>query len=145
MPRIGEIERGLLEGLTLLIVLSASVSFLVLAILGGSSPSPRLLEGVATLGTGLLLAYVVEVSWLTVRIRCAPDYERRLGFFVGLAAGGLIGVVVAILLAAHISAGHSNLLDDIGLSWVIASLAMLGSLVIVQPLLVHEWSGGEPD
>jgi hypothetical protein len=92
-----------------------------------------------------LLAYVVEISWLTGRIRSVSDYERRLGAFVGIGAGGLLGVVVALLLAAHRTAGHSNLLDGVGLAWVAASLAFLGGFVVVQPLLVHEWSDSEPD
>ena len=108
-------------------------------------PSADLLEGIASLGTGLLLAYVVEVSWLTGHIRQAPDYERRLGVTVGLGAGGLTGVVAVLLLAAHHAAGHSNLLDSIGLSWVVVSLAILGGLVIIQPLLIHEWSDERPD
>jgi hypothetical protein len=144
VPKVGEIEKGVLEGLVVLIGFSASM-FALLRLLGAPNPSVELLEGVVTLGTGLLLAYVVEVSWLTARIRGASDYESRLGFFVGIGAGGLVGIVVTLLLAAHIAAGHSNLLDSIGLSWVVASIATLGGLVIVQPLLVHEWSGEQPD
>jgi hypothetical protein len=143
VPSVGKIETGLLEGLVILIGLSGC-AFMVLRPLEVPNPSAELLKGVATLGTGLLLAYVVEISWLTGRIRHASEYERRLGFFVGLGAGGLVGIVVALLLAAHIAAGHSNLLDSIGLSWVVASTATLGGLVIVHPLLVHEWSDEQP-
>lgn len=77
------IEKGLFEGLGLLTGLSASM-FVLLVVLKVPNPSTGLLEGFATLGTGLLLAYVVEISWLTARIRRALDYERRLGFFVGI-------------------------------------------------------------
>lgn len=114
------------------------------AILKVPDPSDDLFDGLTTLGTGLLLAYVVEISWLTGRIRGASDYERRLGFFVGLGASGLVGTVVALLLASHRAAGHSNLLDSVGLAWVVASLTMLGGLVIIHPLLVHEWSDNPP-
>lgn len=109
------------------------------------NPSADLLNGLANLGTGLLLAYVVEISWLTSRMRRLPDYERRLGAFIGVGAGGLLGVVVALLLAAHRDAGHSNLLDSVGVSWVAVSLTFLGVVVIIQPLLGHEWSDGQSD
>lgn len=142
MPKVGEIEKGALEALRALLICTAAG---MLATFVVPRPSADLLEGFASVGTGLLLAYVVEISWLTTRMRSLSDYERRLGAFVGIGAGGLLGVVVALLLAAHRNAGHSNLLDNVGLTWVAASLAFLGSFVILQPLLVHEWSDGEPD
>jgi hypothetical protein len=142
MQRVGEIEKGALEALLALVV-STIAGTLVASVV--PHPSDDLLKGFASLGTGLLLAYVVEISWLTTRMRREPDYERRLGAFVGIGAGGLVGVVIALLLSAHRAAGHSNLLDSIGLSWVAVSLAFLGGFVIIQPLLVHEWSGEQPD
>lgn len=138
MPKVGEIEKGLLEAILALVVCTTAGTLGAIAV---PDPSGDLLKGFASLGTGLLLAYVVEISWLTTRIRREPDYERRLGAFVGIAAGGLLGVVIALLLAAHRAAGHSGLLDSIGLSWVAVSLAFLGGFVIIQPLLVHEWTG----
>lgn len=132
----------MLEALLALLVCTVALTLVTLLV---SDPSADLLYGFASLGTGLLLAYVVEISWLTGRIRSASDYKRRLGAFVGIGAGGLLGVVVALLLAAHREAGHSNLLDSVGLAWVAASLAFLGGFVIVQPLLVHEWFDSEPD
>jgi hypothetical protein len=143
VPKIGESEKGALEALLALVVCTIAGTLAAHAV---PDPSNDLLDGIASLGTGLLLAYVVEISWLTARMRREPDYERRLGAFVGIGAGGLVGVVIALLLAAHRAAGHSNLLDSIGLSWVAVSLAFLGGFVIIQPLLVHEWSGSsQPD
>lgn len=142
MPKVGEIEKGVLEALLALLGGTIAIMLLVHAV---PDPSTDLLDGIANLGTGLLLAYVVEISWLTARMRWEPDYERRLGAFVGIGTGGLVGVAMALLLAAHRAAGHSNLLDSVGLSWVVASLAILGGVVVVQPPLVHEWSGSGPD
>ena len=99
----------------------------------------------ASLGTGLLLAYVVEATWVTRRMRSAVDYEKRLGFLVGVATAGLIGVVLAMLISAHRAAGHSNLLDVAGLAWVVISLSLLSSLVVAQPIVVHEWSSDEEE
>ena len=126
----------MLEALLVLVTCTAASA---LAIRLAPYPSADLLKDIASLGTGLLLAYVIEISWLTARMSRAPDYERRLGAFVGIAAGGLLGVVIALLLAAHRAAGHSNPLDTIGVSFVAVSLAFLGGIVIIQPLLVHEW------
>lgn len=132
----------MLEALLTLVGCTISVSLAVRLV---SDPSADLLSGLSSLGTGLLLAYVVEISWLTGRMRRLPDYERRLGAFVGVGASGLLGVVVALLLAAHRDAGHSNLLDSVGVSWVAVSLTFLGAVVIIQPLLVHEWSDEQSD
>lgn len=142
VPKLDEIEKGVLEALLILVGCTISMTLVARLV---SDPSADLLSGVSSLGTGLLLAYVVEISWLTSRMRRLPDYERRLGAFVGVGAGGLLGVVVALLLAAHRDAGHSNLLDCVGVSWVAVSLAFLGVVVIIQPLLVHEWSDDQPD
>jgi hypothetical protein len=109
------------------------------------APSSELLEGIVTIGIGLFVAYVLEMAWLVTRLRSATDYETRLGAFVGLGFAGLLGIVMALFLAAHRVAGHANLLDDIGFSWAIASLALLGVIVTLQPLLVHEWDSDEKD
>jgi predicted phage tail protein len=78
-------------------------------------------------------------------MRSAVDYNERLGLLVGLAAAGLAGVVVALLISAHLMAGHSNLLDAAGLSWTVVSLGLLGGVVVIQPLLVHEWTPESSD
>lgn len=136
MRGVGEVKKGCLKAIGLILVGSMGIS-LITRILPG--PSPDLLNGFASLGTGLLLAYVIEAAWITPRMRAAKDYEERLGVLVGVAVSGLIGVVLALLLAAHRTAGHSNWLDDFGLAWAVLSLAVLGSLVVLHPLLVHEW------
>jgi hypothetical protein len=142
VPKLREIEKGALEALLSLVGCTISGTLAVRLV---SDPSADLLSGLASLGTGLLLAYIVEISWLTSRMRRLSDYERRLGAFVGVGASGLLGVVVALLLAAHREAGHSNLLDSVGVSWVAVSLTFLGVVVIIQPLLIHEWSDVQPD
>jgi hypothetical protein len=137
MSRLDPIWRGVAEAAAALVACAAAFTLETRLI---PAPSPQLLLAIASLGTALLLAYVVEMAWLITRLRSASDYELRLGAFVGLGIGGLIGVVLALLLSAHNAAGHSNFLDDVGLAWVVSSLAVLGSLVVVQPLLVHEWA-----
>lgn len=142
MRKLSQIKRGFAEAIAS--VFAASVGTF-LGIRLAPAPSPDLLNGLASLGTGLLLAYVIEAAWVTRRMRAAKDYEKRLGVFVGLAASGLIGVVVALLVSAHRVAGHSNPLDDFGLAWIVVSLAILGGLVVLYPLLVHEWQPADED
>lgn len=129
-------QRGFAKAIGAILVASLGA---FLGIRLAPTPSSNLLNGFASLGTGLLLAYVIEAVWITPRMRGAKDYEERLGGLVGFAAGGLIGVVLALLVAAHRAAGHANWLDDLGLAWTVISLSILGGLVVLHPLLVHEW------
>jgi len=140
MSGVGEVEKGCLKAIGMVLVGSMG-AFLLTRIL--PAPNPDLLNGLASLGTGLLLAYVIEAAWITPRMRTAKDFENRLGVLVGVAVSGLFGVVIALLLAAHRAAGHSNWLDHLGLAWTVVSLAILGGLVVLQPLLVHEWQPAE--
>lgn len=137
MSSLSPIRKGILEAVCL--VAGACVFFLPFAYVL-PAPSSELMNGVANLGTGLLLAFVVEAAWATSQMREADDYEERLGAFVGLALAGLIGVVVALLISAHRAAGHANLLDAAGLAWIAVSVGILGGVVVVQPILVHEWT-----
>jgi hypothetical protein len=132
-----EIQRGTAEAFGV-VVLGATSFFFVVRLL--PAPSAELLRDIGNLGLGLLLAYVVESVWLASRMRGSSDYRSRLGAFFGLGMSGLVGAIVSILLAAHRDAGHANLLDQLGLSWAAVSLVILGGMVVVQPLLVHEWS-----
>lgn len=137
MRRLNPIERGITEAL--LVVIATSIPFWLLVSFI-PPPSADLMRGLASLGTGLLLAYVVEAVWVTRQMRPVADYEFRLGAFVGFAVAGLVGTIVALLVAAHRAAEHANLLDSAGLSWAVVSLSVLGGLVVAQPLLVHEWT-----
>lgn len=140
MRRPTSIEKGFYGALLVVVGCCALAMPAVNAV---PAPSVRLMDGIASLGTGLLLAYVVEAVWATRQMRSAHDYEKRLGFLVGLATTGLAGIVIALLVSAHLAAGHSNLLDVAGLAWVVVSLGLLGGFVVTQPLLGHEWSSAE--
>ncbi len=137
MRRPTEIERGAVEAFGVVAIAALPGTYAATTV---PAPSQELLEGIATIGVGLFIAFVVEMAWLATRVKNEKDHERRLGAFVGMGFAGLVGIVVALLLSAHRAAGHSNLLDDVGFSWVVVSLAVLGSVVAMQPLLVHEWS-----
>lgn len=138
MRWIGEIQRGLALAFGLIAFLSLILSWAIIGRIPDASES--LLEAIATVGTGLFLAYVIEMAWLVTRLKGARDIKKRLGVYIGLGLTGLAGIVVALLLSAHQAAGHSNYLDDIGLAWAGVSLMVLGLVVAIHPLLVHEWS-----
>lgn len=98
------------------------------------------------IGVAILLGYVIEVVWMTTRLERENDErESWLGSMVGLGLSGLAGIVVALLIAEHRAAGHANLLDKYGLWWSTVSLAMLGVLVTLQPLIVDRWSRAPSD
>jgi hypothetical protein len=103
-------------------------------------PSPDLMRDIGSVGIVLVLAFVVEATWLVPRLLTGnADQDREsLGVLTSMAAMGLVGVVVALLLAAHLEAGHGNLLDYFGLAWTIQSLAVLGSMIVMQPWLSYE-------
>lgn len=133
---LGQVSAGLIEGIGVIGV--ATVALLPIA-MRVPQPSPAVFEEIVQVGIVLLLGYVVELVWFVQRIAQAPDYENRLGGLTGIGIAGLIGVVLAILLGAHLAAGHNNVLDDIGLAWIVPSLAFMAGVVVIQPLLVHEW------
>lgn len=102
-------------------------------------PSPTTLRDIANLGIVIVLGYVVEAAWLATRVVEDDDDKDELGLLLGMGIGGLVGVIIAVLLAAHREAGHGNWLDALGLGWSIASLLALGAMVILQPMLTHIW------
>lgn len=113
--------------------------------LGAVPPaSPDLLQGLALIGAILLPAYVVEVIWLVPRMGRGEDLEEWLGFIVGAAIADLLAIAVALLGVQHRLAGHSNSLDDLGLAFVIVSLAVLAGTLVAQPLLVHRFADAKP-
>jgi hypothetical protein len=99
-------------------------------------PTAALLRSIAEVGVALLLGYVVEAVWLVNKAERKLWHENWLGFVCGLGLGGLSGIAVALATASHREAGNGNFLDEAGLWWAIASIGVLGILVVLQPLLV---------
>jgi len=96
----------------------------------------------AGIGASFFLAYVIEVTWMVPRAN-RDDYDHWLGFVVGIAVAGLIGIGAALLVAEHRAAGHGNLIDALGFWWSATSLGFLGLMVALQPSIVHSWSTPE--
>jgi hypothetical protein len=130
----------------------AAVTILVIALLAwlvemliSLSPTAPLLDSVAQIGATLLIAYVVEISWLVKasRSRDIEERESRLGAFTGAGAAGLIGIVLSMILSGRAEAHRWIWLDEFCFGWVIASLLMLGITVVMRPMLTHEWMDDE--
>lgn len=142
LPVLEPIGKGLLLALFSVAVASIGGAFF----LGAIPPaSPELLQSLATIGAIFVVAYVVEIVWMVPRMGRGEEFEEWLGFMVGAGIAGLLAIAVALLGAAHRSAGHANSLDDLGLSFVIVSLVILAATVVLQPLLAHRFAAPEAD
>jgi hypothetical protein len=141
LPVLDPIQKGLVQALG-----SVAIASLGGALALGTMPaaSPGLLENVATIGAVLVLAYVVEAAWLVTQVEITDDHEEWLGFLTGAGLAGLVGVIVALLVAEHRAAGHDSFLDDLGVSWAAVSLAILGCVLVLQPLLADRYGDRAP-
>ncbi len=99
------------------------------------------MRSMAEIGVTLLLAYVVEAAWMATRLSRETEEEREhwLGSTAGFGLAGLIGVIIALLVAEHRAAGHGNALDAFGLWWSVFSLGLLGVAVALHPVIVARW------
>jgi len=137
--RLDPLNKGVLEGIWI-VTLTAGFLFALLTV--APHPSPELLRDIASLGGALVLAYVVEMTWL---VQVKKRDEKFVGLATALGVAGLAGTFLMLLLAAHRQAGHGNVLDTIGFSWALASLILLGLIVTIHPLLVYRLSGNDSE
>jgi hypothetical protein len=137
LPVFEPVTKGVLLALFSVAVASIGGAFF----LGAIPPaSPELLQSLATIGAIFVPAYVVEIVWLVPRMARGEEFEEWLGFVVGAGIAGLLAIAVALLGVEHRVAGHSNSLDDLGLSFVIVSLTILAGTLVLQPLLAHRFT-----
>lgn len=143
MRRLNPLYIGFAQILVVIPFLAA-----MLAVLLSSMPAPSAesMRSVAGIGVALLLGYVIEAVWMVGRLeRTDDDREDWLGGTAGFALCGLVAIAVALLVAAHRDAGHSNYLDSLGLWFVAISLGILGIFVSLQPLIVEQWTRKSED
>ncbi len=131
-PRPQQLWIGLAQALAAIAALTAAFAFISR---GLGYPSAETLRSIAGIGVAFVLGYVLEAVWLVNRAEYRERHEEWLGFVCGVGVAGLLGIVAALAAAAHLEAGHRNLLDDLGLWWAVSSLGMLGLLVALQPFL----------
>jgi hypothetical protein len=137
LPILEPITKGILLALFSVVVASIGAAFFLGAL---PAASPALLDSLATIGAIFLAAYVVEVVWMVPQMGRGEEFEEWLGFVVGAGIAGLLAIAVALLGAQHRLAGHSNSIDDLGLSFVIVSLVILGGTLVAQPLLARRFA-----
>jgi hypothetical protein len=134
LPVVEPLTKGIANALFAIAAASLGGSFFFNAV---PPVSPELLRSVATIGATLLLAYIVEAVWLVQRGQKDEEFEEWLGFTIGSAIAGFLGVIFALLLAEHRAVGHANFIDKLGVAWVAVSLLILGGSLIAYPLLAH--------
>jgi hypothetical protein len=142
LPVYEPITKGVLLALFSVAVASIGGAFFLAAV---PPASPQLLQSLATIGAIFMPAYVVEVVWLLPRMGRGEEFEEWLGFTVGSGIAGLLAIAVALLGVEHRVAGHSNSLDDLGLSFVVVSLTVLAGCLVAQPLLARRFTDPESD
>lgn len=99
------------------------------------------MRSIASIGATLLVAWAVEGAWMaTKNERDGEDRENWLGSTAGFGVAGLLGIAIALLVAEHRAAGHGNFLDSLGLWWSVVALGLLGTLVVMYPVIVDRWN-----
>lgn len=131
--RMDPISRGIGEILGLVAFLAVIFAF---AFRGLGHPSPDLMYAIAQVGITIVLGYLVEAVWLANSVDRDDDHEKWLGGMVGFAIAGLLGVAAALIVGAHLAAGHDSFVDYLGLGWSVSSLILLGTLVVMHPWAV---------
>lgn len=142
LPILEPVPKGLLLALFSVAVASIGGSFFLSAL---PPASPALLQNLAIIGAILIPAYVVEVIWLMPQMGRGEEFEEWLGFVVGAGLAGLLAIAVALLGVEHRVAGHTNTLDDLGLSFVVVSLTILAVTLVLQPLLAQRFADPDAD
>lgn len=134
------LRRGLFEALLVMAGLTAPCTILIVLI-GAGRPTTELLETLAQVGAALLIAYVLEVSWLVKVSRERPLQERenRLGALLGVGVAAFVAIAVSLGLVARVGHGDWIWIDVLSLGFVLGALLMVGLTVVMQPLLTHEW------
>jgi hypothetical protein len=134
---LSPMRRGLLTALALIASLTVSLVWMVDQI--ASEPSAGLCSSLAQVGATLLIAYAVEVAGFVKALRRRDgEQEKWLGFVTGIGACGLAGIGVALTLGER--TGDLTMVQEIGFSWAIGAIGMLGVVVTSIPYLMYDWT-----
>jgi hypothetical protein len=104
-------------------------------------PSPDLLQSIAQIGGGLLIAWAIQCA-IAVRTSHYRDsnQEAIVGAMVGSAACGLVGIIVALSLSERAAAEHWIWADRLAFSFAASALLFVGVCVVSLVYFAYEWS-----
>lgn len=146
LRRLKRIGRGLVESLALMFALSLIATiWLVVSDIG--PPNAQLLETWAQIGATLLVAYVLAVTWLVRVSQRRPRRERetRLGRLLGVGTAVLLAIGMSMRLATLPETHDWDWLNELQLGFAVGPLLMAGGMVVMQPLMTHEWTPEEQE
>jgi len=104
------------------------------------------MKALAQVAATLLVGWVVTAVWMAARLeRGGEDREQWLGLTAGFGLSGLVGLMMAFLVAAHREAGHANYLDWLGCWWATVSIGALGLILVLHPVIVERWTSGRQE
>lgn len=104
------------------------------------------MRSAAEIAATLFVAWIVQAVWMTARLeRTGDDRENWLGGATGLGVAGFMGIVISLLVAAHLEAGHRGFFDRFGLWWAAIALGALGLMVALHPVIVERWTSDQAD
>lgn len=149
MRRVDPLQLGIVKALAAMALMAIPFAIGV----PFDSPDPGLMYAIAQIGIAIVFAYIVEAVWMVERVnRSDSDHRDWLGTTCGFGVAGLTGVGIALFVGGHRAAGHANFLDAVGLWYSVASLVVLGAIVVIHPILADilrgnrgpapdQWSG----
>jgi hypothetical protein len=133
--RLGPAWAGFLQGIGCIAVLAAALAYLSNRF-SLATPSPELFAGLAQAGVGLFVAFSVTIASVKARTGDEDEHVSWLAFGCGSALAGLVGIGISLALAAANPTAISVPLRLAGLSWAATSLAVLGIVISLGPLMI---------
>ena len=105
-----------------------------------SGVSVSVCRDLAQVSIGLVLAFVVATAAVQVRTgEALEDHLKWLGFVSGVGLAGIASIGAGVVLAAYREAGHAGAPAAFGLSWMIASLTIIGGAIALLPYASFQW------
>jgi hypothetical protein len=116
---------GLVGGLVLI---AATVLFP-----GETSPGPDVFSALAQIGATLLVAYGIEMAWVS---RARAEDQDWLGFVVGIGLCAVVGVFLSLAAAGLTNEQTTGWLVRAALAAGAAPAAILGVVIALYPLMI---------
>ena len=137
LRKLSPLQKGLLEALG--VTLATAVMLLLLVSRYFSDPSGGICANIAQILATLLVAFAVQTGWLLQNSReRGAKQENWVGIASGIGISALIGIGIGLVLTDHPEG--LSWAGKLGFAWMIASLALLGVMIALQPYATYEWA-----